>query len=176
MQRTDWKKEVNTVIKKMGKQQNALLPCPQAVQKVEGYILPEAMDFIADILNVPPVKIYSVVTFYAQFRTKPVGRYLITVCRGTTCHVRGSSRILGEVKKILGLEVGETDKDRRFTLDTVACFGSCALAPVIVIENTKTGKRTVHGKMTVHKMKDILRDLQNEFKDKIVLEAGGNNK
>ena len=171
----NWKKEVKKVIKKQGKKQNALLPCLQAVQKVEGYILPESMDFIAEILGVPPVKVYSVVTFYAQFRTKPVGKYIITICRGTTCHVRGSGRILSEVKKILDLEVGETDEDKRFTLDTVACFGSCALAPVIVIENTKTGLRTVHGKMTVHKMKDILRDLQSEFKDQIKIEVGGNN-
>ena len=159
----------------MGKKQNALLPCLQAVQKSEGYILPESIEYIAEKLNVPPVKVYNVVTFYAQFRTKPVGKYIVTVCRGTTCHVRGSGRILNEIKKILKLDIGETDVNRRFTLDTVACFGSCALAPVVVIENTRTGQRMVHGKMTVHKMKDILQELKNEFKAHNKITIGGHN-
>ena len=178
MESNEWKKKVNSEVKTRGKRQNALLPCLQAVQKTEGYISSEAIEYISDKLNVPPVKIYSVVTFYAQFRTEPVGRYIITICRGTTCHVRGSGRILAEVKKDLGLEVGKTDENRHFTLDTVACFGSCALAPVIVIEDTKTGKRQVHGKMTIHKMKDILNALKEEFinseeKEKIIVKKGG---
>jgi len=81
-----------------------------------------------------------VATFYSQFRFSPPGRHPITVCRGTACHVRGSARLLNDLRKRLGIKVGESTPDRDFSLDTIACFGSCALAPVVVIDGKVQGR------------------------------------
>jgi NADH-quinone oxidoreductase subunit E len=92
-----------------------------------------------------------VVTFYAQFKFTPVGKHTIKVCRGTACHVRGVSRILEEAEKQLGIKPGETTSDLEYTLETIACFGSCALAPVMVVDET------VYGKMTPEKVTKIMK-------------------
>jgi NADH-quinone oxidoreductase subunit E len=127
-----------------------LIPILQDVQKVLGYVPREAMREIARFLNLPESTVYGVVTFYAQFYLTRQGKHRIKVCRGTACHVRGSARIMEVVKKKLGIKPGETTPDYRFSLERVACFGSCALAPVMVVD----GK--VHGRMTPQKAEKIL--------------------
>jgi NADH-quinone oxidoreductase subunit E len=129
---------------------NELIPILQDVQKVLGYVPREAMREIARFLNLPESTVYGVVTFYAQFYLTRQGKHRIKVCRGTACHVRGSARIMEVVKKKLGIKPGETTPDYRFSLERVACFGSCALAPVMVVD----GK--VHGRMTPQKAEKIL--------------------
>jgi len=91
-----------------------------------------------------------VATFYAQFRFVPIGRNVVKVCRGTGCYVKGSPRILDKIEKLLGIKDGETTPDMEYTLETVACFGSCALAPVVVVNDR------VYGRMTPDKVKEIL--------------------
>jgi hypothetical protein len=86
--------------------------------------------------------VYGVATFYAQFRFKPLGKNRITVCRGTACHVRGSGRLVEELERELGIKAGDTTDDMLFSLQTVACLGSCALAPVVVINDKVYGKTT----------------------------------
>ncbi|MBN2060365.1 MAG: NAD(P)H-dependent oxidoreductase subunit E, partial [Deltaproteobacteria bacterium] len=93
-------------------------------------------------------------TFYTQFRLQPVGKHIIRVCRGTACHVRGSGRILKHVQTQLRVNTGETTRDRLFTLETVACFGSCALAPVVVVDDE------VYGRMNTSKVQRILEDIK----------------
>jgi NADH-quinone oxidoreductase subunit E len=83
--------------------------------------------------------VYGTVTFYAQFKLQPVGKYIVKVCRGTACHVRGSDRILEDIQMHLAVTPGQTTADRLFTLETVACFGSCALAPIVVVNDTVYG-------------------------------------
>jgi NADH-quinone oxidoreductase subunit E len=90
-------------------------------------------------------------TFYAQFKFVPSARRSVKVCRGTACHVRGGVNILHEVSKRLGINPGETTKDLEYSLETIACFGSCALAPVMVVN------KTVYGRMTARKVADILK-------------------
>ena len=95
-------------------------------------------------------------TFYAQFKFTPTGRKKVKVCRGTACHVRGAPRILEEVEKRLGIKQGETTDDMEYSLETIACFGSCALAPVMVVDNN------VYGRMTPKKVNEILGDYKSK--------------
>jgi NADH-quinone oxidoreductase subunit E len=128
-----------------------LIPILQHVQETLGYLPEEAMREIAHFTRVPESTVYGVATFYAQFKFVPVGRNVIKVCRGTGCYVKGAPRLLDEVEKVLGIKDGETTPDLEYTLETVACFGSCALAPVVLFN----GK--VHGSMTPEKVRDMLR-------------------
>ena len=130
--------------------EDELIPLLQQVQQVFGYLPEPAMRRIAKFLKLPESTIFGVSTFYAQFKLVPTGRNVIRVCRGTACHVRGGARILREVEKHLGIKPGESTPDLEYCLETVACFGACALAPVMVVNDK------VHGRMTKAKVKDIL--------------------
>lgn len=104
------------------------------------YLPRQAMILVAERLGVPLSQIYSVATFYHAFSLKPRGKYLIRVCLGTACHVRGSERILRHLEKALQIRPGETTADQRFTLETVNCLGACALGPIMVVENEYFGQ------------------------------------
>ncbi|MDO9555462.1 MAG: NADH-quinone oxidoreductase subunit NuoE [Atribacterota bacterium] len=134
-------------------QRNELIPILQDVQAALGYVPREAMSETARFLNMPESSVYGVVTFYAQFYRTRQGKHKIRVCQGTACHVRGGRRIMQAVEKKLGINPGETTADYKFSLERVACFGSCALAPVMVVD----GK--VHGRITPQKAKKILESL-----------------
>ena len=127
-----------------------LIPILQQVQLELGYLPVEALKRIAWYLKVPEPNVFGVVTFYAQFNLTPRGRNIVRVCRGTGCYVKGSPRIVEELEKALGVKEGGTTPDMEYTLETVACFGSCALAPVMVVNDK------VYGRMTVQKAKEIL--------------------
>ncbi|MFC1906152.1 NADH-quinone oxidoreductase subunit NuoE [Chloroflexota bacterium] len=127
-----------------------IIPILQAVQNEFGYLSQECISAIARYLRLSESVVYGVSTFYAQFKFVPVGEKLIRVCRGTACHVRGVSRVLDETSKLLGIGPGETTDDLKYSLETIACFGSCALAPVMVVNEN------VHGKVTPDKVKKIL--------------------
>ncbi len=119
-----------------------LIPVMEAAQDEFGYLPKEVMYEISRFLKIPESNIYGVATFYALFRLVPSGKKMVRVCRGTACHVRGGSRILREVVKCLGIKPGETTPDREYSLETISCFGSCALSPVMVVN------KTVYGRMT----------------------------
>ena len=138
------------ILSSYGGREDELIPILQQVQQVFGYLPELAMKKIAKFLKLPESSVFGVGTFYAQFKLIPTGRNIIRVCRGTACHVRGSAQILGEIQKQLGISVGETTPDLEYSLETTACFGSCALAPVVVINNK------VYGKMTAKKIGEIL--------------------
>ncbi len=129
-----------------------LIPILQAAQERFGYLPEEVMAGIARFLKLAPSAIYGVGTFYAQFKLNPTGKRIIKVCRGTACHVRGADRILQEIERKLGIRPGETTSDREYSLETIACFGSCALAPVMVVD------KDVYGRMTPPKAAQILTD------------------
>ena len=128
-----------------------LIPVLQAAQEQFGYLPLDAMQEISRFLKIPDSTIFGVSTFYAQFKFVPTGRNTIRVCRGTACHVRGAPRILDEVVKQLGIQPGETTEDLEYSLETIACFGSCALAPVMVVNDR------VYGRMTPKKVTEILK-------------------
>ncbi len=127
-----------------------LIPILQQVQQAFGYLPEEAMSRIAKFVDVPECTVFGTATFYTQFKFVPTGRNIIKVCRGTGCYVKGAPRILDEVEKVLGIKDGETTPDMEYTLETVACFGSCALAPVMVVNDR------VYGRLTANKAKEIL--------------------
>lgn len=110
-----------------------LIPILQDVQEAQGFISKEAVQIIGKYLNLPSSKIYGVATFYNQFRFNAPGRYVIQVCRGTACHVKGSSNVLDALQRELKIKAGETTRDGLFSLEVVACLGACGLAPVICI-------------------------------------------
>jgi len=122
----------------------------QDIQETFGYIPEESIETIAEALNLFPSQVQGVISFYAGLSMKPKGKYVIRVCRGTACHVKGGRSILRFVKKELGLEEGETSFDYQFTLETVACLGACFLAPVMMVN------RTYFGKLSPPKLTNIL--------------------
>ncbi|MBM3120106.1 MAG: NADH-quinone oxidoreductase subunit NuoE [Chloroflexi bacterium] len=131
-------------------EKGALIPVLQKVQGKFGYLSKEAISQIAKFSRMSESEVFGVASFYAQFYFSRRGQHTVKVCLGTACHVRGGERILDEVKRELDVESGGTTKDYKFSLERVACFGSCALAPVVVID------KDVHGRMTVAKAKEIL--------------------
>jgi NADH-quinone oxidoreductase subunit E len=133
-----------------------LIPMLQAAQKALGFLPAEALLGIARIAGVPAASVFGVATFYSQFRLNPVGRHIIRICTGTACHVRGSHRILNDVSNRLHIGVGQTTGDRQFTLQTVACFGACALAPVVVVDES------VNGRMNPSKILGIVEKMDRE--------------
>ncbi|MBN1676009.1 MAG: NADH-quinone oxidoreductase subunit NuoE [Kiritimatiellae bacterium] len=133
---------VNQVLARYHGERSELIPILQAVQEAVGYIPQAAMQATARFLRVPESTVYGVVTFYAQFYLTRQGKHKIRVCRGTACHVRGSRRILQALERKLAIKPGQTTPDYTFTLETVACFGSCALAPVVVVDGRVYGKMT----------------------------------
>jgi NADH-quinone oxidoreductase subunit E len=129
----------------------AVIPLLQSAQAEFGYVPREAMEGIARVLRMPPAVVQGIATFYAQFRFHAPGRHNVTVCRGTACHVRGSGRLLDELQALLKVRPQETTPDGEYTLETVACFGSCALAPVISVDGR------VHGQLSPAKAHALVR-------------------
>lgn len=127
-----------------------LVPVLEDIQEQFGYLPAEAMKRAAKFLRVSDSTAFGVATFYALFKFVPTGKKMVKVCRGTACHVRGAPRILDEVMRKLKIAPGETTDDLEYSLEAVACFGSCALAPVMVVNNI------VYGRMTPAKVNEIL--------------------
>lgn len=136
-----------------------LIPILQAVQTNLGYLPKEAMLRIARFIGIPESQVYSVASFYAQFRLLPLGRRRVTVCRGTACHIRGAPHILEEIEKTLGIKEGETSSDLEYTLETVACIGCCALAPCMKVN------KDVHGEMAPEKARELFSDTSEGERD-----------
>jgi NADH-quinone oxidoreductase subunit E len=128
-----------------------LIPILQEVQEFYGYISPDVVDEIGRFTGVPPGEIYGVASFYSQFRFTEPGKHTVQVCLGTACHVRGSGRILELLEHQLKIKAGETTSDGLFSLERTACFGCCALAPVVMVD------RDVHGRLSSTKVQKLLR-------------------
>ena len=157
-QTTDDFKSFNVDLWKYDGQQGALIPLLQSAQDTYGYVSEKAIDYISHITDIPSAEIYGVVTFYAQFRTKPLGKYVVKVCNGTACHVNGAKPIGDTITDELGINYEETSDDASFSLLSVACIGCCSLAPVILI-NDET-----YGRLTPAKLRKILRQYKQKAK------------
>lgn len=132
------------------KDRRYLISLLQAVQKKLGHISKEAMLKIAEFLEVPGTTVYGVATFYNQFRFTPLGKHPVNVCMGTACHLAGGRLVMEALARELKVEVGGITEDKEFSLDRVACVGCCALAPVVVIDET------VHPRMNAQKVEEVL--------------------
>ena len=136
----------------------SLITILQKAQDIYGYLPTDVISHIADVTGIPCAKIMGVATFYAQFRLRPIGKYLIMLCKGTACHVNGAKKIGETISETLGISDGETTEDGLFTLKEVACLGCCSLSPVMMI-NGQT-----YGSLTPDKTRKILNELREESK------------
>ncbi len=140
------------MFEKYPKEHRYTLAMLQDLQKEYGYIPKEKLLELSQYLDIPLSKLYSMATFYKALSLKPKGRYIIKVCDGTACHIRSSKSLLDEIENSLGIKPGETTKDGKFSLEVVKCLGSCAIAPVMVINDR------YYGKLTSSKVREILRE------------------
>lgn len=128
----------------------------QQTQEHFGYLPAEIQEAVAQELGLPVAKVYGVVTFYSFFTMIPQGRYPISICTGTACYVRGADNVLQEFKRQLGIGVGETSEDGKFSLNCLRCVGACGLAPVVLV-----GDKT-YGRVAPDGVKDILAEYQDK--------------
>ena len=127
-----------------------IIPVLHMAQAIFGYLSPEVQSFVAREMGIAVSIVVGVVTFYSYFKLFPTGRNTITVCLGTACYVRGAKKILEALEKKLGIKIGETTEDKRFSLGVQRCLGACGLAPVIMIN------KDVHGRMSAQKLDAII--------------------
>jgi len=127
-----------------------LIPLLQKIQDEYGYLPAAVLKEVSERTDIPTSGMYGVITFYSQFHTKPHGRHTVRCCRGTACHVKGSRSVALVVKRLLNVDEGETTEDLRFTFETVACLGTCFLAPVMMIDSD------YYGSLTPTRVKSIL--------------------
>ncbi|NLW59875.1 MAG: NAD(P)H-dependent oxidoreductase subunit E [Firmicutes bacterium] len=149
--------KVNEIINRLGRSQSALIPILQEVQEEYRYLPEEILTYIATALGLSPASVFGVATFYAQFSLEAKGKYVIKVCDGTACHVRGSNPVLAAIKKRVNLTGDKkTTSDLRYTVETVSCLGACGLAPVLMINDK------IYGQMTPEAINIILDQLEKE--------------
>jgi NADH-quinone oxidoreductase subunit E len=143
---------VRTLFEKYPKEKRYTLSILQDLQKQYGYIPKDKLIELSQYMGIPLSRLYSMATFYKALSLKPKGKYIIKVCDGTACHIRSSKTILDEIENTLGIKPGETTDDGKFSLETVNCLGSCAIAPVMVINNK------YYGKLTSSMVREILKE------------------
>jgi len=134
--------ELFTLIDEEEAGQGSLIAALAAIQERWRYLPPEALLLASARFGVPLSQVYGVATFYNAFSLKPKGRHCLNVCMGTACHVRGSPRVLDRLETKLGVQAGETTRDRQYTLETVNCLGACALGPIVVSDGEYSGQMT----------------------------------
>jgi NADH-quinone oxidoreductase subunit E len=134
---------------------SSIIAILQDIQEEVNYLPEGALRYVADQLDIPASKVYSLATFYRAFSLEPRGEYQIYVCTGTACHVRGAVKIIDALERELGIRAGETDEQLQFTLETVNCVGACALGPVVVVDGE------YHGQMTAAKAVRLVRKLRD---------------
>jgi NADH-quinone oxidoreductase E subunit len=145
--------KMDTILKKFENSKNSV-EVLQEIQREFGYLSKENMTYASKKLGIPLVKMYGVATFYAGFRHSPEGKYRISLCRGTACHVKGSKSLLEYLEKKLNIKSGETTKELAFSLHSVNCLGACAKAPAMMINDV------VYGELTEKKIDAIIEGFQ----------------
>jgi NADH-quinone oxidoreductase subunit E len=146
--------EIDGIIKQNGARESAILSILQDIQAKEKYLPKEALEYVSQKMQIPLVHIFRLATFYNALSLKPRGRHTIDVCLGTACHVRGGEKILEKMERDLGICVGETTKDKRFTLESVHCVGCCSLGPVAVVDGN------VFGRVSQEKVPALLKEFK----------------
>ena len=142
--------QLDNVIDLYSQQEGSLIQVLHMAQEIFGYLPYEVQEYIARKMDIPLAEISGVVSFYSFFATQPRGEHIIRVCLGTACYVRGGKRIVEHLKERLGVELGGTTKDGKFTFEIARCIGACGLAPAMMIDDT------VYKQVTVNKLERIL--------------------
>lgn len=143
-------KELDKFIDGLPRRRDSLIPVLHKAQGLFGYLPVDLQEYIGKALNVPASEIYGVVTFYTFFTMQPRGRHTVNVCLGTACYVRGAKQVIDAISEQLGIKVGETTPDLRFSLTAQRCFGACGLAPAVMID------QDVHGRVNPKKVAELL--------------------
>jgi NADH dehydrogenase subunit E (EC 1.6.5.3) len=146
---------IEPILEEYGNDKGSLITILQETQAIYNYLPAKALTYIAERMGISEAQVYGVATFYAQFRFRPVGKYLIMCCQGTACHVNGSENILTALEDELGIKVGETTDDKLFTIESVACLGCCSLAPVMMVNGQ------AYGQLTLDRVKEIIADYRS---------------
>lgn len=144
--------EIDNLVEKHGEIESSILPILQEIQSKENYLPKEDLEYVSQRLKIPLANIFRIATFYNALSLKPRGRHKVDVCLGTACHVRGGEKILEKFERELKISVGETTKDKKFSLESVRCLGCCSLGPVAVIDGQ------VYGRLTQDKIPSLLKD------------------
>lgn len=147
---------LNEIIDSYSGTRGALIPVLQSVQNLLGFLPKNALQYVSRKLKIPYSEVTGVVTFYSFFSTVPRGDYLVRVCLGTACYVRGGKEVLESLTKELGIRVGETTEDKLFSLEIGRCFGACGLAPVVMVNDT------VHQRVKPAKIHELIMQYRNE--------------
>ena len=145
-------KLITEIVERYKNEETPLMMVLEAIQSEYGYIPLEVQELVSSLMNIPVAEIYGVVTFYSFFSLTPKGKYVIGVCLGTACYVKGSQLVMDKFSELLGIKPGETTADGLFTLDALRCIGACGIAPAISIN----GK--VYPKMSVDKVQAVINE------------------
>ena len=137
-----------------GFESSLVLPCLRRIQEDRGYVADPDIEELAAYLGVPQIQIEEVLSFYTQFRRKPIGRWHLQMCHNVSCSMRGAERLLDHVQKRIGVGPGETTPDGRFTLSTVECLGSCGTAPMMMVNEA------YHENLTSERLDELLEGLK----------------
>ena len=132
--------QLEAFINNISEKKGALIEVLHKAQGIFGYLPQEVQLFVGEKLDIPASKVYGVVTFYSYFTTEPRGEFVINVCMGTACFVRGSGAVLDEFQKVLGIKTGETTVGGKYTIQVLRCVGACGLAPVVTINDRVYGR------------------------------------
>jgi len=142
--------KIDTIIEKFSTERSGLIPALLGIQDVYHYLPPEALDRVAEKMDIPMIQVQQVAEFYKVFSLEPRGKHIITVCQGTACHVQGGDRLVDELARMLEIKPGGTTKNMEFTLESVNCLGACSLGPVMTVD----GK--YYGHMAANKAEKLL--------------------
>lgn len=146
---------MDPVFEKYREEKGALIPILQKAQGIYGFLPPEVLQLIADRLGVALSKVYGVATFYSQFYLERRGKHVLRICDGTACHVRGTPILMTAVEEEYGVGPGETTEDGELTVEVVYCLGSCALAPMVILDDKVMGR--MRQEMLLRKVKKELK-------------------
>lgn len=148
--------ELEKFIDELPEKRGALISVLHRAQSIFGYLPKEVQAFVGEKLNISTAKVYGVVSFYSFFTMEPKGKYPISVCLGTACYVRGADKVLEAFKNELGIDVGQTTSDGKFSLDALRCVGACGLAPVVLIGDKVYGRIN-----SAEQVKEIIKEYQD---------------
>lgn len=147
--------ELGEFIDALPEKKGSLIAVLHKAQEIFGYLPQEVQKFVAKKLSIPVSEVNGVVTFYSYFTEEPTGKYVINVCMGTACFVKGSGDVLEEFERKLNIKVGQTTPDEKFTLQSLRCVGACGLAPVV----------TINDKVYGHFTKDMVNKILDDYKE-----------
>lgn len=147
--------ELGQYIEELPDEKGALISVLHRAQAIFGYLPQEVQEFVGAKLNIPTSQVYGVVSFYSFFTMVPKGKHPISICLGTACYVRGADKVLDAFKRELGIEVGQTTADGKYSLDALRCVGACGLAPVVLVGDKVYGRIT-----TAEQVKNILKEYE----------------